>query len=342
MKLKSILLVPIVLLLVVFFACDMAGGSGTDESDDSEDPAPTAPTTPSDPAPTVDSYYVSFKLDGQTYIFSNGFTLSVDSTALNGDACAIFESGRGVYVAGASQSFNPLGSDDSSAVEHAILGIPMDPPAAGTYAPGMVSIMIAGAEYTMLEDEELEAPVDFQIVVTAAGAVGGVVEGTFSGTVGLDADDDDVFETTKSVTDGYFRVYRAADVHYDDGKLTVNLENSPNGILVRVELYAEDDETEEEYLVAACEAEGTGGTLALILKTVDGRGIPTTQDWIGTGGTEYEIEIFIDEDGSGTFTDLGTDYGLALTDEDERDYVDINGDVEETFDFLEDFALVED
>jgi len=339
MKLKVALLASMALGFFFLAACDISGDSGSDDAEGTEDPAPTTPTdpAPTDPAPTSDEYYVSFKLDGQTYTFTYGLNHSMDRRALSGDACAILEPGLGVYILGTGQACDLEAGEVPAGVEVAYFGIPMDPPATGSYVPAAVFFTISGSEFFSVDVDDDGEPDDFQVTVTAAGAVDGVIEGTFSGTVGLDANEDEMYEVTKTVSEGHFRVYRAPDVHYEDGKLTVILENSPDETPFRVEVWAYDAETDSEYLAAACEDEGTGDTLTLMLKTVDGSGIPTTQDWVGIGGTEYEIDIIIDVNKNHTFGDGGDEYLDEYEGNDDEGT--ISGDIEATFDYLVDFSV---
>lgn len=148
-----------------------------------------------------DTYSVSFKLEGKEYKFTKGLSKNETGTALSGEACAYF-SAKELTINGLTSAFDPTTGYEPAGD---YISLQLDPfTAPGTYVVYDVDLTIGDSDYD--EADKADFTHDFQVVVTAYGDVGGVVEGTFSGKVtnydtGIDS----------TISEGVFKVIREPD-----------------------------------------------------------------------------------------------------------------------------------
>jgi hypothetical protein len=174
MKLTHILILILVAAALVFTGCFSAGTGGGGSVD----------------------YKVEFKLDGTQYSLTGGYN------DLSGPP-------EGAYQSYELATYTLMYATPAGASDHSeFLKICIPGTETGTYwdaDPGSFGwdFDYDGVFYEADPDEN-----DFSISLTRIEPVGGVIEGTFSGTASTPNDTSD---GTYSITDGFFRVKRLAD-----------------------------------------------------------------------------------------------------------------------------------
>ena len=175
MKLSHILILILVAAALVFTGCDSAGTGGGGSVD----------------------YKVEFKLDGTEYSLTGGYN------DLSGPPEGAYQS---VEAATYTLIFaTPAAASDKSES----LEICIPDTETGTYLDADYTAGFGwDFDYDGVFYEADPGANDFSIRLTTIEPVGGVIEGTFSGTASTPAIGDD---GTYSITDGFFRVTRLAD-----------------------------------------------------------------------------------------------------------------------------------
>jgi predicted small secreted protein len=174
MKLSHIVILTLVAFALVFTGCDSAGAGGGGDVD----------------------YKVEFKLDGTEYSLTGGYN------DLSGPPEGAYQS-----VEAATYTLictTPAGaSDKSESLEICIPATETGPYRDADYSFGFGWDF----KYDSVSYEADPGADDFSISLTKIESVGGVIEGTFSGTASIPPDDDGTY----SITDGFFRVKRLED-----------------------------------------------------------------------------------------------------------------------------------
>jgi predicted small secreted protein len=175
MKLSHILILILVAAALVFTGCDSAGTGGGGDVD----------------------YKVEFKLDGTQHSLTGGYN------DLSGPP-------EGAYQSIEAATYTLIGATPAGASDTSeFLGICIPDTETGTYLDANYS---AGFEwyfdYAGVFYEADPGAKDFSIRLTKIEPIGGVIEGTFSGTASTPGVTGD---GTYSITNGFFRVKRLED-----------------------------------------------------------------------------------------------------------------------------------